>query len=58
MVTKCEIRPHARLKVMTMGVVDDGMELETYEYIDAVNANDWTLDTCINLARCSEQCAE
>ena len=45
-----EIRPHARLAVMTMGVAEDGMELETYEYIDAVSANDWTLDTCLNLA--------
>ena len=35
---------------MTMGIADDGMELETYEYIDAVNVNEWTLETCTNLA--------
>ena len=46
-----EVRPHARLAVMTMGIADDGMELETYEYIDAVNVNDWTLETCVNLAK-------
>ena len=36
---------------MTMGVAEDGMQLETYEYIDASSIdNDWTLETCINLA--------
>ena len=45
-----EVRPHARLAVMTMGIAEDGMQLETYEYIDAYSIDNWTLETCTDLA--------
>ncbi len=45
-----EVRPHVRLAVMTSTIAEDGMELDTYEYIDANSTEGWTLDTCLELA--------
>lgn len=45
-----ETRPHVRISVMTSGIAEDGMELNTYEYIDSTSTKDWNLDTCLDLA--------
>lgn len=45
-----ETRPHVRISVMTSGIAEDGMELNTYEYIDATSTKGWNLDTCLELA--------
>ena len=31
-------------------IAEDGMQLETYEYIDAYSIDNWTLETCTDLA--------